>query len=138
MAETFLPIKSVKQYLREFGYEAIVKNHQSKDLVRAQLIDQFKKEIFGQLAIHVGDPQMLAKPVEEIDQETMDKVNNILSNSIRKWKRLCVVFQKYAETANTIFPSDLMINLEDVVKGLTEPEDPEAQDAVLLDEDKVQ
>ncbi len=136
MAETFLPIKSVKQYLREFGYQAIVKDHQSKDIVRAQLIDQFKKEIFGQLSVHVGDPQMLARPVEEIDQKTMDKVNNILSNSIRKWKRLCIEFQKYAETVNTIFPSDLMVNLEDVVKGINEPEDPEAKDAVLLDEDK--
>ena len=138
MAETFLPIKSVKQYLREFGYQAIVKDHQSKDFVRAQLIDQFKKEIFGQLSVHVGDPQMLARPVEEIDQKTMDKVNNILSNSVRKWKRLCIEFQKYAETVNTIFPSDLMVNLEDVVKGILEPEDPEAKDVVLLDEDKVQ
>ena len=138
MAETFLPIKSVKQYLREFGYQAIVKDHQSKDVVRAQLIDQFKKEIFNQLSVHVGDPQMLARPVEEIDQKTMDKVNNILSNSVRKWRRLCIEFQKYAETVNTIFPSDLMVNLEDVVKGLTEPEDPEAKDAVLLDEDKAQ
>ncbi len=136
MAETFILLKSVKQYLREFGYQAIVKDHQSKDIVRAQLIDQFKKEIFGQLSVHVGDPQMLARPVEEIDQKTMDKVNNILSNSIRKWKRLCIEFQKYAETVNTIFPSDLMVNLEDVVKGINEPEDPEAKDAVLLDEDK--
>lgn len=122
MAETFYPIRSVKGYFQEFGVEAIGKKKMDRDLVRNQIIDSFKKEIFGQFMIHLGDPQLLAKDVSEMDEKTKTKANNILSNSIRKWKRLCIVFQQYRETANLIMPGDLMLDLEDVVKGILEGE----------------
>ena len=42
-----VPIRSIKQYIREFGYEGIVKNHANKSLVKEQILDAFQKEVFG-------------------------------------------------------------------------------------------
>lgn len=120
MAEHMVPIRSVKGYFKEFGIEAIGKKHADKDVVRKQILDAFQKEIFGQLTMKFGDPELLAFDVSAVDPETKRQVDNILSNSIRKWKRLCMVFAQYRETHDLIMPSDLMISIEDIVKGQTE------------------
>lgn len=122
MAETFAPIMSVKGYFNKYGVEAIGRKKESKELVKAQILDDFKKEIFNQLAMHVGDAQMLAKDISEVDSETKAKVDNIINNSVRKWKRLCILFSQYRETYNLILPHELMVELEDVVKGICEGE----------------
>ena len=80
----------------------------------------FQKEIFGQLTMRFGDPELLAKDISSIDPETKRQVDNILSNSVRKWKRLCMVFSQYRETHSLIMPSDLMVTLEDIVKAQTD------------------
>ena len=120
MAEQLVPIRSVKGYIKEFGIEAIGKKHADPDLVREQILDAFHKEIFGQLMMKFGDPALLAADIEKVDPETKRQVDNILSNSVRKWKRLCIEFAKYKETYNLLQPSDLMVTLEDVVKAQTE------------------
>ena len=119
MSETFAPIRSVKNYIYEFGVEAIGKKHGDPQIVKSQLLDTFRREIFDQLAMKFGDPELLAKDVSQIDPETKRQVDNILSNSVRKWKRLCIEFAKYRETYNLIMPSDLMVTLEDIVKTQT-------------------
>ena len=128
-------IRSVKEYVREFGYEAIVKKHADPNLVKQQILDSFHKEIFGQLAMKFGDPEMLAYDASNIDPETQRKIDNIISNSVRKWKRLCIEFAKYRETFNLIQPSDLMVTLEDVVKAQCEEpiSDEEAKDVVITE-----
>lgn len=115
-----LQIRSVKGYFKEFAIEAIGKKHADKALVRQQILDAFQKEIFGQLAMKFGDPEMLAFDIEAVDPETKRQVDNILSNSVRKYKRLCMEFAKYRETQDVIFPSDLMTTIEDIVKAQTE------------------
>ena len=120
MAEQMVPIRSVKGYVKEFAIEAIGKKHADPQMVKQQLLDAFQKEIFGQLAMKFGDPELLAFDISTVDPETKRQVDNILSNSVRKWKRLCVEFSKYKETFNLIQPSDLMDTLEDIVKGQTE------------------
>lgn len=119
MSEIFVPVRSVKQYFKEYGVEAIGKKHADPDLVKQQILDAFQKEIFGQLTMKFGDPELLAKDISMVDPETKRQVDNILSNSVRKWKRLCMVFAQYRETHNLIFPSDLMVTLEDLVKVQT-------------------
>ena len=119
MAEQIVPIRSVKGYFKEFGIEAIGKKHADPDLVKHQILDAFQKEIFGQLTMKFGDPAMLAKDISEVDPETKRQIDNILSNSVRKWKRLCMVFAQYRETHDLIMPSDLMVSLEDIVKAQT-------------------
>ena len=119
MAEQMIPIRSVKGYFKEFAVEAIGKRNADRDLVKAQILDAFQKEIFGQLTMRFGDPEMLARDISTVDPETKRQIDNILSNSVRKWKRLCIVFQQYKETHDLIFPSDLMVTLEDIVKVQT-------------------
>ena len=137
MAEQFIPIRSVKGYLREFCYEGLVKKKGDRNLVKNQLIAAFKDELFNQFSMKIGDPQILAKDDSEVDPETKKKVDSILSNTIRKWKRLCVECQKYRETQNWIFPSELMTNLEDTVKALTEEEAVTDEEVVALEDDSV-
>lgn len=120
MSEQMVTIRSVKGYIKEFGIEAIGKKHADPDLVKQQILDAFQKEIFGQLTLKFGDPELLAFDIEAVDPETKRQVDNILSNSVRKWKRLCIEFAKYKETFNLLQPSDLMVTLEDIVKGQTE------------------
>ena len=128
MSEVFVPVRSVKQYFKEYGVEAIGKKHADPDLVKQQILDAFQKEIFGQLTMKFGDPELLAKDISMVDPETKRQVDNILSNSVRKWKRLCMVFAQYRETHNLLFPSDLMVTLEDLVKVQT-GEDETVEDA---------
>lgn len=135
MAEQMVSIRSVKGYIKEFGIEAIGKKHADPDLVKQQILDAFHKEIFGQLAMRFGDPELLAFDIEAVDPETKRQVDNILSNSVRKWKRLCIEFAKYKETYNLLQPSDLMLTLEDIVKGQTEGfVEPEEEDLVVTAE----
>lgn len=119
MSYTFVPVRSVKGYFKEFGIDAIGKKHADPDLVKQQILDAFRKEIFGQLTMRFGDPNLLAKDISSVDPETKRQVDNILSNSVRKWKRLCMVFAEYKETHNLLFPSDLMVTLEEIVKVQT-------------------
>lgn len=137
MAEQFIPVRSVKGYFKEFCVEALVKKKGDRNLIKNQLIAAFKDELFNQFSMKLGDPQILAKDDSLVDPETKQKVDNILSNTVRKWKRLCVECQKYRETCNWIFPSELMTNLEDTVKALTEGENTTDEDVVALEDDGV-
>lgn len=127
MAEVMIPIRSVKGYVKEFGIKAIGKKHADPKLVKEQILDAFHKEIFGQFTMKFGDPQILAKNISDVDPETKTKIDNIISNSVRKWKRLCIEFAKYRETYNLLQPSDLMISLEnvtnDIINTVEEDED---------------
>lgn len=119
MSEQMVTVRSVKGYFKEFGIEAIGKKKADPDLVKQQILDAFQKEIFGQLAMKFGDPAMLSKDISAVDPETKRQIDNILSNSVRKWRRLCMVFAQYRETHDLIMPSDLMVSLEDIVKAQT-------------------
>lgn len=135
MAEHMVPVRSVKGYIKEFGIEAIGRKHADPDLVKQQILDAFHKEIFGQLMMKFGDPQLLAEDVSKVDPETKRQVDNILSNSVRKWKRLCIEFAKYKETFNLLQPSDLMVTLENVVGNQRNiVPDEEAEDLVVTEE----
>ena len=135
MAEHMVPVRSVKGSIKEFGIEAIGRKHADPDLVKQQILDAFHKEIFGQLMMKFGDPQLLAEDISKVDPETKRQVDNILSNSVRKWKRLCIEFAKYKETFNLLQPSDLMVTLEDVVGTQRNiVPDEEAEDLVVTEE----
>ena len=142
MAEHMVSIRSVKGYIKEFGIEAIGKKHADPQLVKEQILDAFHKEIFGQLAMKFGDPELLAFDIEAIDPETKRQVDNILSNSVRKWKRLCIEFSKFKETYNLLQPSDLMVTLEDIVQAqtnaMTTEEELEGEEPVYLNEEEAE
>jgi len=129
MAEVMIPVRSVKNYIREFGIEAIGRKKAKPSLVKEQILDAFQKEIFGQLTAKFGRPDMLAMSSDQVDPETKRQIDNILSNSVRKWKRLCIEFAKYKETYNLLQPSDLMVTLEEIVKTQT------GENEIVEDED---
>ena len=49
MAEVMVPIRSVKQYCREFG-KAVISDGAKPSMVKEQILDAFQKEIFGRSA----------------------------------------------------------------------------------------
>ena len=118
MPSEIVPIRSIQQYIKEFGYDALVVKRADRGLVKKQIMDAFEKEIFGQLMLRYKDVTILSRPEEEIDEKTRLGVRHILSNSKWKWKRLCSEFSKYRETRDLIYPDELMLNLQDIVKIL--------------------
>ena len=136
MAETMVQIRSVQGYFKAFAIEAIGKKHQDRELVKYQILDAFQKEIFGQIVGRYGDPNLLAKDAESVDPEVKRGVDNILKNSLQKWKKLVKMFGKYRETANLIYDGDLMSSMDDIVKiqtndekGTEETEEPEGTES---------
>lgn len=117
MAETLVRIRSVKDYMKEFGVDAIGRKHQDPELVKQQILDAFRREIFEQLALRFDDVTVLAKPEDEVDPETKRMADNILRNCMRKWKRLCIEFSKYRETFGLLHMEDLMDSMEDIVNS---------------------
>lgn len=116
MPEVMTPIRSVQGYFKEFAIEAIGKKKQDRELVKYQILDAFQKEIFGQIVDKFGDPNMLAKDVDSVDPEVKRGVDNILKNSLQKWKKVVALFGKYRETANLIYEKDLMESLDDITQ----------------------
>ena len=115
MAETIVPIRSVKQYMKEFVFNGIGKGAKP-NLVREQILDAFQKEIFGQITMKYHDPELLSRGEETVDERTREGIRNILDNANRKFKRLCVELSKYKETYNLIQPGELMERMRDIVK----------------------
>lgn len=91
-----LPIRSVKQYFNEF----IVKGLEGKqkvdqvDLIpiKTAILKAFKEEVFGQIYFKLGDE---AKTMSKDDLAKMDFVNNVLTQTFRKWRRLCILCGEY-------------------------------------------
>jgi hypothetical protein len=92
MAE-MVTVRSVKNYFNEFIVTPIKKNGvewlgRNRELVKKQLLDAFRKEIFGQVVFKLG-PQAATIPKDEL--ANMDGIRNILEQSFRKWRRLCIL-----------------------------------------------
>ena len=110
-----VPIRSVKQYIREFVVDGGLAKGASQKMVREQLLDAFQKEIFGQLTLKFRDPLLLSRPNETVTDETRTAVRNILHNANRKWQRLCAEFSRSRAIYSLIQPGDLMERMKDVI-----------------------
>lgn len=115
MAEIIIPVRSVKQYFKEFAVNGIGKGADRTEIHDA-ILDAFQKEIFGQITLKYHDSAVLSNPVETVDDATRQGVRNILDQADRKWKRLCSEFSKYKETFSLIVPNELMESLKDISK----------------------
>lgn len=117
-----LPIRSVKQYFNEF----IVKGLEGKqkvdqvDLIpiKSAILKAFKEEVFGQIYFKLGDE---AKTASKDDLAKMDFVNNILTQTFRKWRRLCILCGEYG--LGSFFQLEDLQNILD--EDNTIEEDPE-------------
>ena len=89
-------IRSVKQYFNDFvvkGLEGKEKVNQV-DLIpiKNAILDAFRKEIFGQIIFKLG-PE--AATMSKDEMANIDFVNNILVQTFRKWRRLCILCSEY-------------------------------------------
>lgn len=92
MAE-MVTVRSVKNYFNEFiaapvqkgGVEWLRHNHL---MVKEQLIEAFRKEIFGQIVFKLGPQAATISPDELTNRE---EIRNILQQAFRKWRRLCML-----------------------------------------------
>lgn len=111
-----IQIRSVKQYFNDFIVEGLKNNKSISEsdvlMIKRQILDAFRKEIFEQIAFRIG-PE--AATMKKDDLAKLDTVNNILVNSFRKWKRLCIICSEHG--LGNLF------QLEDLRRVLDEQED---------------
>lgn len=125
--EQLIQIRSVKQYFKEF-IEKNANELQSpvvKAQVKMQILDAFRREVFEQIADKIG-PEAATMSRDELAK--IETVHNILKNSFRKWRRLCMLSNECG-----------LINwlcLEDLKKILEDDEKPE--DSHILEETSIQ
>lgn len=120
-------VPSVKQYFNTYIVEPLKdkKNIQELDLlkVKAQVLDAFKKELFGQIVFKLG-PEAATMSRDELAK--IDAIHNILVQTFRKWKRLCILCSE--QGLGNYF------QLEDLQKVLEEDE-PDPEEVVVLPPD---
>ena len=89
-------IRSVKQYFNDFIVKGLegVQNIREHDMIRikTQMLDAFQKEIFGQITFKLG-PE--AASMARDDLAKLDTVQNILVQSFRKWRRICILCSEH-------------------------------------------
>lgn len=112
-------IRSVKQYFQDFLVEGLKGKTKVQEIdilpIKQQMLDAFRKEIFGQIVFKLG-PE--AATMSRDDLAKLDMVHNILVQSARKWRRICILCSE-AGLGNFFQLDDLRKVLEE------EEEDPE-------------
>lgn len=95
-------------------------NHQ--DDIKAQLLEEFRREIFGQVVFKLG-PEAATMSRDQL--ASLDGIHSILEQAFRRWRRLCIMCGEVGLH---------FISLEDLSNALTEeaeehaenPENPES------------
>ena len=93
-----------EDYFQTFGVNGIGKGAK-KELVKKQLIDSFRKEIFGIVAMRAK--KSFDEIPKEGDPEAIRIVQNVIHDETRKWIKLCDMFARYVETQGVIAYDDL-------------------------------
>ena len=97
-----------EDYFETYGRNGIGKG-MDRMLVKRQLIDTFRKEIFGLVAMRAK------KNFDEIppegDPEAIRIAQNVIKDETKKWIKLCKMFAKYKETYG-------LLNYDDITKEI--------------------
>lgn len=125
MAE-ILTISSWRNMWNDYVVEGLKKGAK-KEEIRRNLIEAFRKEIFGQLTFRLKTEDLLKVPMTP---ESIDIVWNITTNEKSKLRALIRECEKYPQTRDLIREEDL--TLED------DPEAPKREDAVTMDYEEVE
>lgn len=122
-----IQIRSVKQYFNEFIYENRDDLQQAlrRAQIKMQLLDAFRKEIFGQITMKLGQD---ATNVSREELANLGFVSNILTNGFRKWRRLCILCSE-AGLGN-------WLSLEDLRQILEEDEAPDGHTGASIAEEE--
>lgn len=121
-------------YFNKYGKDGIGKGA-DRWMVKRQLIDAFRKEIFDLVALRTKVNYDDA--VKEGNPETRRVVKNIIHDTTMKWKKVCKLFSMYKETANLLEIKDLKLydEIDDV--GMTSEEANEILNGSDTDGDEV-
>ena len=121
------PVLSAEQYFDKYARNGIAKG-MDRILVKNQLIDAFRKEIFGLITMR-AKKQFDDIPPDD-DPEALRIARNVIKDTMNKWKKLVAMFEMYRETSGLLTVDDLKVDAE----AKEEPDIPE--DAVVTEEDE--
>lgn len=111
MAEK-VDILTADQYFHLFAVDYLFEKKIDRDLVKSQLLDQFRREMFGiaVMRLKVG-----------MTRDDIDRViKNIERDSRKKWSKVVKMFETYKESSNLLRENDFDDILNEVKKK-TEP-----------------
>ena len=112
-------VLSAQQYFNKYAKKGIGQGA-DRWMIKRQLIDAFKKEIFGLVAMRTGR-NLNDIPMEEA-AEVRKTAKNIIHDEVMKWKKLCGMFEMYVQTQNLLKPDDLKLYDEIEDQGITAEE----------------
>jgi hypothetical protein len=119
-------IRSVKHYFNEFIVEGLKgkTNIQEIDLIgiKQKILTAFRNEVFGQIRFKYGDK---VTDMSMDDISNLDGIHNILEQTFRKWRRLCMLCSEHG-LGNFFQLEDLKNILED--QSTVQVPDPEEVD----------
>ena len=105
-------VRTKRNYWHDYILQGLSKNL-SREQIRNNLLDAFRKEIFDQISMFV-EPANL----QGADPGVQKRVANIIRQTSNKWKSLCKMCNEYRETFNMIKPSDILeIEIDTSVKN---------------------
>lgn len=103
-----------EDYFETYGRNGIGKGL-DRTLARRQLLDAFRKEIFGLVAFR-AKKEFQEIPAEG-DPEALRIARNVIKDETKKWIKICQMFDLYRETSDLIRPSDLSEGLDETILG---------------------
>ena len=103
-----LDILSADQYFKKYAVEGIGKGA-DRWMIKRQMIDAFRKEIFGLITMRLKTSIGNLNDIPEGDPEASRIAKNVIHDTTMKWKKLCAMFAQYKETSGLIEPKDLKL-----------------------------
>lgn len=110
----YLQVLRAEDYFETYGRNGIGKG-MDRTLVRRQMIDAFRKEIFGLVAMRAKKNFNEIPP--EGDPEAIRIAKNVIKDETRKWIKVCKMFEKYVETRGLLSYEDIAIDPEEAAVG---------------------
>ena len=113
-------VMTAEQYFKKYAVDGIGKGA-DRWMIKRQLIDAFKKEIFGIVAMR-AKKQFDGIIPPEGDPEALRIARNVIKDETKKWDKLCKMFAMYNETRNLISLNDLKMEDEPVAENSAKEE----------------
>ena len=107
-----------EDYFETYGRNGIGKG-MDRILIRQQLIDAFRKEIFGLVAMRAKKRFNDIPP--EGDPEAIRIAQNVIKDETKKWIKLCRMFEMYKETSGLLKYDDITMDASEVASGNGNP-----------------
>lgn len=110
----YCQVLRAEDYFETYGRNGIGKG-MDRTLIRRQMIDAFRKEIFGLVAMRAKKSFDTIPP--EGDPEAIRIARNVIKDETKKWIKVCNLFEKYVETRGLLSYEDISIDPEDAASG---------------------